>query len=116
MKFTFLIILTTIFVDALAQNVILTGQVIIISSNNKPLAGSRIISRGANPTVTTSDGVFKLNYHYRQPGDKVTINVTYQDYKVINERELSLNLTNSNQDTLKIYVCSKVRLDALRSE
>ena len=89
----------------------LNGIVTYANSQNQPAKGIEISTFGANSTFTLGNGVFKLEYKNRQPGDKVKLMVGDKDENgdnitVANVQILDLFLPSSpDEHPIKIYIC-----------
>jgi tetratricopeptide (TPR) repeat protein len=92
-------------VDATA----LRGLVIENELGGPPMPNVQISAvAGANPTVTHSDGTFKLEFPKKQPGDIVQIVVSKPGYVVVNEVQLRRPLPKDpDSEPLTILLCKE---------
>ncbi len=58
---------------------ILQGTVSFLNSGSRPAVGVKISAFGGGYCYTTDDGVFRLEFPYKNPGDKVKIIVGSTD-------------------------------------
>ena len=94
---------------------VLKGNVTELSSQKKPIANAQIKSSFARSTATDSKGHFSLEFYKIPPGGKVYLNVSYKNWIVVNENDLNVNLpSNPDEQFVKIYMCTKDRLDDIR--
>lgn len=77
---------------------------IIQQDNGKPIDLVFIKVRGANPTVTESDGQYKLEFLYKKPGQKIVFNCEKQGMEVVNRNELSFTFSDQPNDLLHIVM------------
>ncbi|MDP9078883.1 MAG: tetratricopeptide repeat protein [Bacteroidota bacterium] len=97
--------------NSIAQNGEIRGRVLFQNSGKKPAVGVEIRAKGANLDYSSSDGSFRLQYAYKQPGDNAELILsTKVNYKV------NIELVNSEavraaripidpEDSLYIIVC-----------
>jgi len=67
------------FMTSLFGQTHLNGIVTYSNSQNRPAKGIEISTFGANSTFTFENGVFRLEYKNRKPGDKVKLMVGDKD-------------------------------------
>ena len=96
---------------ALAE-VTLSG-VVTYQNTGKRMQAIQVTARGASPAITkaTSDkeGVFKLVFPNKKPGERVILDIAARTYDLVNHpRELEIVLPTSGEEKqLRLVVCKK---------
>ncbi len=90
------------------------GKVVLINTNNQPLALVEVSARGSNVTTSDAEGDFTLFFERDMYGQVVSFNSIYRaGYEVVNEIDLRIWIV-SNDRYCKIVMCKKGYLDQER--
>ena len=85
---------------------VLKGVVVENEVGGPPALGVEITSTGANPTRTSADGRFALDFPRMRPGDTVRLAVGKAGYIVVNDIQLEQTLpSNPDARPLLILIC-----------
>lgn len=92
----------------------LNGIITLQNSGRQPVTGAQIISEGANPAISKTNGRFGLVYANKYNGDDVFLKVEKEGYEVVNHKDLYTRLRADTSDIISIYMCSAAELEARR--
>lgn len=99
-----------------SQTTYIIGKVTKQSSRSEPLYPVQIIAENSNPSITQSNGIFKLFFKNLLPGDDIGLKCTYKDWVVVNNEALFTRLPkNPISDTIDIYMSSQKDLDSIKA-
>jgi len=84
----------------------LRGKIVLANSGGKPVLNAQLTAFGANPGVSTSAGLFQLDFPEKNPGDVVMVIVQKKGFEVINKKDLERVVLRQNPDEiLEIVMC-----------
>jgi len=89
------------------EGAVLRGRIVLLNSGGKAVANVQVTAFDANPAVSTSSGLFQLDFaDKKKPGDVVAIIVQKKGFEVINKKELEHVVLRQNPDELlEIVLC-----------
>jgi len=102
--------------QSFAQTAALHGIVTIQNSGKKPLPNAAVTSFGANPTVTNTDGTFRLVFSNKVAGDNISMKLKKEGYEVVNTDALNTRISSDESEQLKIWVCKEGELDLRKAK
>jgi len=93
-----------------------TGLVREINSGKKPVGGVQVSFEGAVPTTSDDNGLFRLRFHNKRPGDFIFFTeIRKTGYELVNGKDLEvLKISNTNILGEDIIVAKKGVLDAAK--
>jgi hypothetical protein len=94
------------------------GLVREINSGKKPLSGVQVIYDDAVPTKSDDNGVFRLSFSGKKPGDFLFLKeISKEGYELVNGRDLNVvKLSNTDRLGEDIILAQKGVIDAAKME
>ena len=89
----------------------LKGLIVKDHEAGHPIPGVKINSDGAQPTVSTSSGLFELHFIEKRPGDKVRLILEKGGMEVVNREILQLVLCTNEEELIIIIMCKDGQRD-----